>query len=246
MSCPKFAIKALGLCLVLVFPNIAQALSCSGFLPMLSPYRANHTIIDATAIRTIDTGAPYPSVELHVSQVFRGELASDTIVVEFSDIDPQPSIIPIGSRNVMAVGGPHASGYYGVDNICAATLSIVAGQVQGLIRGYDCPDHRNAWSVHQCDMPHESMPITEFAELLTNYYAGVQQAVSTCQSHQLPGCEDTRATFSFEDNRLSLPVVVLEHKQPVFSPPVATGQINNIVMQLMGAEDGNLLFKLLP
>lgn len=232
---------------MLVFPSITHALTCNGLLPMLSPYRAGHTIVDATAIRTLEGDSPTSAVEFHVSQVFIGELATDTIVVDpYTSFDPLPGTFPIGSRNVFAVGGPGPTGRYGIDNVCSATLAVVGDRVEGLIRGYDCPDHQSAWSVHQCNMPTESMPITEFADLVTNYYAGVQQAVQTCQSHLLPGCEDNTVSFSMEDRRLRLPVVVIEPKQNFLLPPRDDIQLNNIVMELLGGEEGVLQFRLLP
>jgi hypothetical protein len=232
-----------------ISPLKVFALSCAGSLPMLSQYRIGETIVDATVLRFVENEQELEShMEVHVERVFQGTLVQETLVVDSNPFDPLTSRFAVGARQVFGLIVSEDSDHY-ILGACSEVLSISDGLVAGYISDYECPDHR-FWhddslegSIQQvCSISNQTMSLSEFNLVQGAYFAGAQQAVAACVSSKLQACPERQAIFVQDTKALVLPSIVIRSGD---NPENNEASLSNVILELLEAENGNFLFKLL-
>ncbi|MEZ5568534.1 MAG: hypothetical protein R3E54_09385 [Halioglobus sp.] len=241
---------ALGLAGALCLPLPAAALSCVGWLPMLSPNRLATHIVEATVVGFVDADGlrdPWDHMQLHVSATLQGEPLSDTVLIDGNRFDPLNGTFPLGSSWILGFSGPNEEGRYTLPE-CTENLQIIDEQVSGYVRNHSCPDPAKSSSYPGlCNRTLETLGLNEFRELQAEYYAGIRQAVALCASNRIGECPDQGAKFFIQGNRLQLPGV------EVYQRPAGSEFYRrewqakvDVTLQLLGAPGGStLLFELL-
>jgi len=205
MKVARESLSALVSVFFLLGPIESMACSCIG-TPLLSPPRANATIVAADVVRHIPNELGYPQfMEIHITRTFRGDTLEQSIVVAGdSGIECLPSItnFPVGTQWLL--------GYEVIEGrdtpvleSCNRGIEIIADEIEGHIREKRCEAGDDDCAADNSVV--ERFTLDEFDILQEGFFSGVETAIDYCSGNQLAACPRLRARFTVDSRILTIP-----------------------------------------